>query len=186
MTTIVKSWQDAAESVVENIFDSFYAKQFESVSINASNMICSFDYVLSKTNGLTDLSDEALMVNEGFPLWKSLSHYAISSLRAIGRPIDKESMVNTLVSKQRDYGPNNIARFGTAGILIRIHDKIARLLNLLDKSDNNFNTAMSINAVEGESIVDTLIDIIGYSVVAIMWSSVDEETGLPEFLFPLV
>jgi hypothetical protein len=71
----------------------------------------------------------------------------------------KEFVTNTLIKKQKDYGPENIARFGLNGIVIRTHDKVARLENLRAKDSDGQN----------ESFDDTLLDIIGYSAVAIMW-----------------
>lgn len=71
----------------------------------------------------------------------------------------KDFVTTTLIKKQKDYGPENIARFGLNGIVIRTHDKVARLENLRAKNSDGQN----------ESFDDTLLDIIGYSAVAIMW-----------------
>jgi len=68
-----------------------------------------------------------------------------------------------LAKKQRDYGPNNIARFAEKGLILRLHDKIARLENLLEKDHEAAN----------ESIEDTYLDIIGYSVIGMMWMNED-------------
>ena len=77
--------------------------------------------------------------------------------------------MHTIVTKkQQDYGPENIARFGRTGLLVRMHDKIARLENLFDSG----------RAPENESINDNILDIIGYSCIAMMW-----EEGT--FLLPL-
>lgn len=75
-----------------------------------------------------------------------------------------ESMIATTVAKkQRDYGPNNVAKFGVAGLVVRVHDKIARLENLLSSKRNG------INSVQDETVFDTLLDIVGYSTVALLW-----------------
>lgn len=66
-----------------------------------------------------------------------------------------------LVKKQRDYGHENIARFGRIGLLVRCHDKVARLENLLSSG----------NKPENETIVDNFIDVIGYSAIGYMWES---------------
>lgn len=77
--------------------------------------------------------------------------------------------MHTIVTKkQHDYGPENIARFGRTGLLVRMHDKIARLENLLE----------SQRTPENESINDNIFDVIGYSCIAMMW-----EDGT--FLLPL-
>jgi hypothetical protein len=75
-----------------------------------------------------------------------------------------ETMIATTVAKkQRDYGPNNVSKFGVAGLVVRIHDKIARLDNLLSSKRNG------INSVQNETVFDTLLDIVGYSTVALLW-----------------
>lgn len=70
-----------------------------------------------------------------------------------------EDISKILVRKQRDYGHHNIARFGRAGLLVRMHDKVARLENLLQNDTNP----------ENESVVDNFIDVIGYASIGIMW-----------------
>ena len=72
-------------------------------------------------------------------------------------------VANILAKKQKDYGPNNIARFAEKGLILRLHDKIARLENLLSKNYEASN----------ESIEDTYLDIIGYSVIGMMWGNND-------------
>lgn len=85
-----------------------------------------------------------------------------------GINISPQELVATLVRKQRDYGHNNIAKYGRQGLIIRVHDKIARLENLLLKN----------SAAQNEPISDTILDIAGYSSIGIMW-----ERGT--FLLPL-
>lgn len=72
--------------------------------------------------------------------------------------LTSDVMWRTVCSKQNDYGPNNILRFGQSGIIIRVHDKVARLENLLSTGRDASN----------ESVADTYMDIIGYSVIALM------------------
>lgn len=64
----------------------------------------------------------------------------------------------TLCRKQNDYGHENIARFGRLGLLVRVHDKIARLNNLITKG----------GVPQNESIEDTYVDIVGYSAIGMM------------------
>ena len=57
---------------------------------------------------------------------------------------------DTLIRKQIDYGSNAISRFGLEGILIRMSDKLERLIHLQQlKSDPEVD----------ESIEDTLRDM---------------------------
>lgn len=69
-----------------------------------------------------------------------------------------EELVEILTTKHSDYGPYNIARFGQRGIIIRLNDKISRLEHLASISRDAAN----------ESICDTYLDIVGYSVIGAM------------------
>lgn len=91
--------------------------------------------------------------------WLILGSHAIRLSSQHGTPLTVDSVTETLVRKQRDYGHENIRRFGRTGLIIRCHDKVARLENLCgsDFAPNN------------ESIEDTLLDIVGYSAIGIMW-----------------
>lgn len=73
--------------------------------------------------------------------------------------MSRELVTETLIKKQNDYGHNNVARFGRQGLLVRVHDKIARLKNLQQPG----------KAAKNEAITDTYIDIVGYSAIGIMW-----------------
>lgn len=77
-------------------------------------------------------------------------------------PLIPDSIAEVVASKQRDYGPNNVAKFGLWGLIVRVHDKIARIDNLLSKRGG-------VNGVKDETVFDTMLDIIGYSVVTLMW-----------------
>lgn len=72
---------------------------------------------------------------------------------------DTGMMLVTLCGKQHDYGHENINRYGMTGLIIRLSDKIERYKNLMSKN------AEAIN----ESTHDTLVDIVGYSIVALMF-----------------
>ena len=84
---------------------------------------------------------------------------------------DHGRVLDIVVRKQRDYGHENIARFGRMGLLVRVHDKIARLENLLGAG----------RLPNHESIEDNVLDVIGYSIVAAMW----EEGSFLLSLLPL-
>lgn len=86
--------------------------------------------------------------------WLKLGVLAVSGCATL----DEAETYTTLVGKQRDYGPNNIARFGNSGLLLRLHDKVARLENLVANNREATN----------ESIQDTYLDIVGYSVIGLM------------------
>lgn len=69
----------------------------------------------------------------------------------------RDDLVHTLAQKQFDYGHENVTAFGIDGLLVRAHDKIARLRNLLNRETPSF-----------ESVEDTWLDLTGYSILAMM------------------
>lgn len=73
--------------------------------------------------------------------------------------LEHDKLLNVIIRKQRDYGHENIARFGRIGLLVRLHDKVARLENLLGSG----------NTPNNESIEDNIGDVIGYCTIGAMW-----------------
>ena len=93
---------------------------------------------------------------------------AIEVARLRGIPLQLEHCLQVLIKKQEDYGPDNIRRFGRKGLMVRLHDKVARIENLDARG----------RKPENESIQDTLLDITNYCAIGIMWER-------NEFLLPL-
>ena len=60
--------------------------------------------------------------------------------------------------KNADYG-DAFANYGVIGVLVRMGDKIQRLMNITQKE---------ITCVNDESLRDTLIDLHNYSAMAVM------------------
>lgn len=81
---------------------------------------------------------------------------------------DSGQMSALLISKQRDYGSKTMLKFREYGVTIRLYDKVARLRNLGDRKASN------------ESTHDTLVDVIGYCVVALMLMDGTFELSLEE------
>lgn len=76
-------------------------------------------------------------------------------------------------SKQYDYGSGNIAKFGIDGVLVRMSDKIERLINLQSRN----------TPPQNETVKDSYSDLAVYGVIALMcldgvWTGV-EEGGQP-------
>jgi hypothetical protein len=153
------SWNTAAEAAVKEIF----AAEVRPCSIEA--LRGHLDGLIEKylpTGGDVATGGSRRMRES----WVELGRMA----RSLGSNIDflnfsdafrgdYQHVLDIVVRKQRDYGHENIARFGRMGLLVRVHDKIARLENLLD-------TGSSPNH---ESIEDNIVDVIGYSIVGAMW-----------------
>lgn len=71
-----------------------------------------------------------------------------------------EQAVDILHRKSQDYGTQNITLEGQSGVATRMIDKVMRIKNLLGSGDNaNF-----------ESIEDTFIDLLNYSVIGVLLS----------------
>jgi hypothetical protein len=89
--------------------------------------------------------------------WQVFGSIALTVLKE-KYDVTTSEVVELLIKKQTDYGPENINRFGQFGLVVRTHDKVARLENLLAKGITPSN----------ESVKDTYIDIVGYSAIGIM------------------
>ena len=76
--------------------------------------------------------------------------------------ITYDELMSILLKKHRDYGPRNIADApGGAlnGLRVRIHDKLARINNLVDKGSTQ---------PEYESLEDSFLDLANYSIIALL------------------
>ena len=69
------------------------------------------------------------------------------------------SIADILIKKQHDYGQDNILVFGEEGIMVRLSDKIHRLINLFKKRDTK---------PQNEPVQDTFVDIAGYAIIGLM------------------
>lgn len=81
--------------------------------------------------------------------------------------------LDVLVKKQSDYGPKNIALAPGGplnGLRVRMHDKMSRINHLIDSGATP----------ENESLRDSFLDMLNYSVIAMMvldqkWPSGDSQ-----------
>lgn len=71
--------------------------------------------------------------------------------------IQREAM-DIFIRKNADYG-DAFAKFGVIGVLVRIEDKIQRLLSI---------TKNGVNLVQDENIKDTLLDLHNYAAMSLM------------------
>lgn len=88
--------------------------------------------------------------------------------------------LNLMKQKNHDYASDedpykNFRRYGLMGILVRLSDKIARLDSYLSQGDLE---------VKDESVKDTILDIINYSVLFEGYRK-DAEISLKEVDLPL-
>ena len=70
-------------------------------------------------------------------------------------------LMSLMLSKHKDYGPSNIANApGGAlnGLRVRMHDKLARINNLVDENKNP----------EHESLEDSFKDMANYAIIGLL------------------
>jgi hypothetical protein len=83
----------------------------------------------------------------------------------------QQEQYKLFASKMMDYGIQNIAlgstleseediKFSIMGIWLRCNDKINRLKNLIKRNGQNY--------VNGESTIDSFIDLSNYGIIAMM------------------
>ncbi len=72
-----------------------------------------------------------------------------------------DELMSVLLKKHKDYGPKNIADApggAVNGLRVRIHDKIARINNLIDNG----------KTPEYESLEDSFKDLATYAIIALL------------------
>ena len=170
-----KTWESAAGLCAWQI-DKAHKSRFESMQSHPSWTVSTdwlnslreeYDGLMERWYGSDDgrhtrMVQESRMVQEPCPEWfKSLASTALFAAYTMGATpsLTAESILPLLERKQNDYGYENINRFGRDGILVRMHDKIARIENLADRIDMPSN----------ESLADSFVDLVGYSIIGMMW-----------------
>lgn len=180
--TIPETWQDASFSQIMEVHkfamtnSSLRSLHSESELVELLNRMMLY---LSRVIQKHDL-ETIITQNKIYYFISSYSLYLISLDKD---SINEKQMINTLtevhqllIKKQKDYGPNNILEFGHIGIIIRMFDKIARLTNLISKY-GKLSKSANKNSVPNETLIDTLMDIIGYAVIGLMIATPDEQYG---------
>ena len=92
-------------------------------------------------------------------IWTTLNCTETQTKKVIEQFLDDITLFD---KKQRDYGTNNINKFGVFGILVRVSDKVERLINLNKKSKQSKIAEIEAN----EPITDNWADITVYGAIA--------------------
>ena len=153
------TWDDAARRAVFQIFNHSF-----NTWDRMSDVREYLDYLIDE---MGPESKKEISGNVAAEYWAILGRTSavVAEKKLVFSEIDEnlnywvDAISRILVKKQRDYGHHNIARFGRAGLLVRMHDKVARLENLIQNDTDP----------ENESVVDNFIDVIGYASIGIMW-----------------
>lgn len=142
---MANTWEQAAAQWVNHISQA---------KIASTNLVESL-------TGSRDMMRDCV-VNDDIPssrLFIMVAELCLTELRK-QRAWDSGEMVSLLCKKQHDYGHGNINSFGMYGIVVRLSDKVERYANLKSRNSDGLN----------EPITDTLLDIIGYCVIAVMFN----------------
>jgi hypothetical protein len=102
--------------------------------------------------GVDILTVDECLLDVAITAWLSLNEDA------------RNRMLDLLCERQAKYGPKNILKFGTRGIIIRMSDKVERIANMSgDFAD--------------DSVEDAYMDLVGYA--AIHWMCANDIFELP-------
>ena len=151
------TWDEAARGAVTYVENE--ASFIQNTEANLDSTLDEYERAISEhVLGLDKHAfDNADMLN----CMVGMGVQAIMWVRDHNPRYSNSGMVDLLVSKQHDYGHDNINNFGLVGIAIRMCDKVARIRNLTKRGD----------AAQNESIIDSYMDLIGYSAIAFMYDN---------------
>lgn len=91
-------------------------------------------------------------------------------VRAVA-PVLIQNLV-TLEKKQRDYGPHNLTKFGTFGVIVRMGDKMERIVNMSKKAGSlglayGTDGHKTLDAsTHNEPLADSFLDLANYALIA--------------------
>jgi hypothetical protein len=76
-----------------------------------------------------------------------------------------------VIEKNKAYGEKNISQFGMNGVIVRMTDKLNRLINLAYNKENTdlyHPPSPGVGNQMKETVIDTLMDIANYAIIGIM------------------
>jgi hypothetical protein len=156
------SWNDASSVAVDRIWGG--VSNDKMVVRGVADLRAFLDAAI----GL-DFEHEVRSSEARLASWRDIGVADVKLASLLGYELSPAVVKATLVRKQADYGHENIRRFGERGLFVRLHDKVARLENLLARDA----------APKNESLSDNFLDVVGYCAIGCMWVG-----GV--FLLPLV
>jgi len=80
-----------------------------------------------------------------------------------------ERMYQLHLDKNQDYSPMNILATGMVGVVTRLWDKMARIMNLTG-FDIRTGTLRAPKQPKNESLEDSFLDMANYAVIALIMS----------------
>ena len=151
-------WDEAARKCVYAIYASEFKILNDLAAIRAQ-----LDYLISVGMGNSHFQLSADEFADNWRLIGIIARNAAHNSNIInyeyirpGPVVDE--LTTVLIKKQTDYGHDNINRFGRIGLLVRLHDKVARIENLTKRGAGP----------ENESLRDNYMDVINYCAIGMM------------------
>lgn len=140
----MNTWEEATRKVADEIRDTQIGGYPDPLSAVETFIDLTHRGQIEPRAGLMLVADEATTV------------FALATNQS--RATALSSVCVTLAEKQADYGPQNILWAGMPGILLRMHDKVARIRNLETRGLRGSN----------EPLTDSWLDLVGYAIVGVM------------------
>jgi len=138
--------EEPRESAGDSVLDNNEQRQTEDDKAIVAHM----RYAFSELFGVPDDGGFTAADEEPIP-------YTVTDYVADHYKIALE-IAELLDKKRGDYGAENIKKFGSYGVLVRVSDKVERLINLSRKEGQ----------VNFESVEDSWKDIAGYAILALI------------------
>lgn len=113
----------------------------------------------ARTTAMSTRNPSDSEIDHLIPHWKSwFATVGALALTHIDEFVDRE-FVELMIRKNNHYGDGPLVAWGILGFVVRLDSKVCRLVNLMRKKEE---------CIE-EPIRDTLIDILGYSILGYMF-----------------
>lgn len=148
------TWEEAAQAAMDLVPDGLSLEngndtQLDEIDFYLARLRERPDAgVASKSDWFQYIADDALQ-----------AYVALTtSFLQDGRERAEALVLSTIISKQHDYGHDNILWGGLDGLIVRMHDKTARIRNLIGRGVEGHN----------ESLADSWLDVVGYALIGIM------------------
>lgn len=153
----IETWEEGAHDAAELILNEWRVRAYAWIPDEAllDKLRACIDVLADDTSGAWS-SDTAQFVTLG--TWAMSGAYVHACATNVSGLL--HDIAELAAAKHHDYGQANIERFGVEGILVRMSDKVERLKNLATREDS---------PAIAESVLDAWTDLVGYSIVGIMF-----------------
>lgn len=153
----IETWEEGAHDAAEAILNEWRVRAYAWIPDEAllDKLRARIDVLADDTRGAWSGDTAQFCVLGTWALSGVYTHAVVVNVSGL-----VHSIADLAAAKHHDYGQANIERFGVEGILVRMSDKVERLKNLATREDS---------PAIAESVLDAWTDLVGYSIVGIMF-----------------